>query len=116
MPFFMKLEEEIAKAKMLEKPLFIQMDANSKLGPELINGDPHKQSENGKVLADIVSRNALVVMNNSKEKCCGKITRRRITDKTREESIVDMVIVSEEIEESVEKLLIDEERNAKELG
>ena len=110
LPFFMKLEEEIAKAKMLEKLIFIQMDSNSKLGPEIIEGDPHTQSENGKVLADIVTRNALVVMNNSREKCLGKITRRRITEKIKEESIIDHVIVSEEVADVIEKLEIDEER------
>ena len=62
MPFFQKLEEEIVKAQSNLKPVFIQMDANSKLGPEMIAGDPHTQSENGKILAGIISRNALVVI------------------------------------------------------
>ena len=48
------------------------MDANSKLGLELVKGDPHKQSENGKILEGIIKRNALIVMNNSEEKCKGK--------------------------------------------
>ena len=36
MPFFRALEKEIVKAKMLDKLIFIQMDANSKLGPDII--------------------------------------------------------------------------------
>ena len=110
MPFFVKLEEEIVKARMHEKPIFIQMDANSKLGPEVIKGDPHEQSENGKVLMEIINRNALSVMNSSREKCKGTITRRRITDKIKEESVIDLVIVSEEMAEVIERLEIDEER------
>ena len=110
MPFFMKLEEEIAKAKLHEKAIFLQMDANSKLGPGIIKGDPHQQSENGKVLAEIVRRNALVVMNSSEEKCKGKITRRRVTAKTREESIIDFVIVSDEVADMINEVEIDEER------
>ena len=40
MPFFVKLEEEISKAKLHGKEIIIQMDANSKLGPTVIMGDP----------------------------------------------------------------------------
>ena len=50
-PFFAKLEEEISKAKLHGKEIIIEMDANSKLGPTLIKGDPHKQSENGKIFS-----------------------------------------------------------------
>ena len=46
MPFFWALEEEIVKAKM--NILYIQLDANSKLGPEWISGDPHEQTSNKK--------------------------------------------------------------------
>ena len=47
MPFFRALEEEIIKAKSNDKLVFIQLDANSKLGPNIIPGDPHAQSANG---------------------------------------------------------------------
>ena len=42
MPFFRALEEEVKKAQLNGKLIYIQMDANSKLGPELIEGDPHQ--------------------------------------------------------------------------
>ena len=92
MPFFKALEEEVIKAQSNKKAVFIQMDANSKLGAHMIEGDPHGQSENGKILAGIIQRNALHVVNNSKTKCIGKITRRRITRKKKEESIIDFVL------------------------
>ena len=79
LPFFRALEQEVLKAKLHGKAVYIQMDANSKLGPDIIKGDPHEQSGNGKLLAAIIKRNALIVMNNSEQKCKGKITRRRIT-------------------------------------
>ena len=110
MPFFRALEEEILKAKLLNKSIYIQMDANSKLGPEIVSGDPHEQSENGKILIGIIKRNALIVMNSSTEKCKGRITRRRITKKVKEESIIDFVIVSEDMEDVIEDVVIDEER------
>ena len=78
---------------MHEKSIFIQLDANSKLGPDIIKVDPHKQTENGKILAAIIKRNAMIVMNSVESKCSGKITRRRITRKVNEESIIDFVIV-----------------------
>ena len=65
---FKALEEEIVKAKSSEKAVHIQLDANSKLGPNIIQGDPHKQSDNGKILAGIIQRNALFVINGSIEK------------------------------------------------
>ena len=86
------------------------MDANSKLGPDIIKGDPHCQSENGKLLAAIIKRHVLVVMNSSEKKCTGKITRRRITSKIKEESIIDFVLVCDEMEDIVSSVRIDEER------
>ena len=55
-PFFLALEEEIVKAELAGKSILIELDANSKLGCELIPGDKHCQSENGKLLAGIIVR------------------------------------------------------------
>ena len=54
MPFFTALEEEINKAEKLGKSIFLEMDANSKLGEEFIKNDPHSQSQNGRILARII--------------------------------------------------------------
>ena len=110
MPFFAKLEEEVEKAKINDKPIIIQMDANSKLGPNVIKGDPHAQSDNGKILNEIVNRNALVVMNSVEEKCSGLITRKRSTGIINEESVIDFVIACEEMADMIEHVEIDEER------
>ena len=69
MPFFTALEEEITKAEMNNKAVVIELDANSKLGPDLIPGDPHGQSVNGKVLEGILRRHAVVVVNSLTDKC-----------------------------------------------
>ena len=103
-------EEEVIKAQSNEKAVFIQMDANSKLGAHMIEGDPHGQSENGKILAGIIQRNALHVVNNSKTKCIGKITRRRITRKKKEESIIDFVLGCDAMYDMIEELVIDEKK------
>ena len=86
------------------------MNANSKLGPYIIEGDPNQQTGNGKILEGIIKRHALNVMNGVKQNCSGKIKRRRITSKVSEESIIDFVIVCEAVVEMISEVNIDEER------
>ena len=83
------------------------MDANSKLGPEIVKGDPHLQSQNGKILANIISRHALVVLNGADDKCDGIITRRRVTKDTVEESVIDFVLISNDLLHECESLHIE---------
>ena len=45
--FFTYLDLVIKKAKAAGTLVCVEMDSNSKLGPGLIPGDPHEQSENG---------------------------------------------------------------------
>ena len=59
MPFFLALEQEMLKAELAGKSILIEMDANSKLGPQYIPGDMHHQTENGKLLAGIIDRHGL---------------------------------------------------------
>ena len=61
-PFFIALEQEIVKAEMQGKSMIIQMDSNSKLGPQIIPKDPHPQSVNGALLSGIIDRHGLIVM------------------------------------------------------
>ena len=78
--FFNAIDEEISASELLGKSVIIAMDANSKLGPEIIPGDPYRQSPNGNILAVIVNRHALCVVNGMKEKRKGLITRQRNTE------------------------------------
>ena len=45
MPFFLALEEEINKAELDGKSIYIEIDSNSKLGSERIPGDKHLMSK-----------------------------------------------------------------------
>ena len=110
-PFFHALEEEIEKAKSSEKAVYIQLDANCKLGPQVIQGDPHAQSDNGKILSGIIERNALCVINNSRNKCKVKITRQRITKTRKEKSIIDFVLSCDDMEDMLEEFVIDEDKD-----
>ena len=109
-PFFLALEEEIIKAELAGKSILMELDANSKLGKELIPGDIHSQSENGKLLAGIIARHGLV-LGNSMDVCKGLITRKRTTKTAIEESIIDFVILSEDLKKDVDSIIIDDNRN-----
>ena len=109
MPFFLALEEEINKAELEGKSVYIEVDANSKLGPERIPNDKHPMSKNGKILASIIDRHVLFVVNSS-NKCKGLITRKRITTQRTEESTIDLVITSSDMMDYLVSLEIDDER------
>ena len=86
------------------------MDANSKLGPEYIHGDPYGQSPNGKVLAEIIDRHALCVANGLQEKREGLITREKDTVNGLKKSVIDFVIISSDLLEHMDKIHIDDQR------
>ena len=109
MPFFLALEEEVVKAELAGKSLIIELDANSKLGPDLIPGDKHKQSDNGRILAGIVERHGLLIGNALKQ-CEGLVTRRRVTAETTEESTIDFVLLSTDLLDEIDSILVDEKR------
>ena len=110
-PFFIALEQEIIKAELHGKSMIIEMDSNSKLGPQIIPKDPHHQSVNGKLLSGIIDRHGLIVANGVVDKCVGVITRRRQTKDTLEESIIDHVLLSEDLKNELESIIVDEEGN-----
>ena len=111
MPFFTAVEEEIAKSMNEGKSVVLMGDLNSKLGNEYIENDPKEQTENGTILAGIMDRHALIVLNGLAEKCLGLITRKRHTENGGiEESVIDFVIVSPDLVQYVESVMIDDKR------
>ena len=85
------------------------MDANSILGKKYIPKDPHEISPNGKLLAAIIERHALVVANGS-EKCSGVTTRTRSTKDRTERSCIDILMFSSDLKKHFISLVIDDER------
>ena len=110
MPFFGALEEEISKAELAGRSVMVCFDANSKMGPEYIPGDPHGISENGKIVEGIMERHALTVANGVKGKSKGVITRERTTGVSQEKSAIDLILLSADLVEDLEEILIDEEK------
>ena len=88
---------------------FLKLDANSNLGQEIIPGDPHPQSKNGKLLEKFLLYNYLVVVDGLGI-CKGKITRYRKTINRTEESVLDLFIVCRSFLDLIIKMTIDKER------
>ena len=109
LPFFLAMETAIERAELAGKSIFIECDANSKLGKQYIPKDPHAISPNGRLLADIIDRRNLIVCNGT-EKCTGAITRKRVTRKTCEQSAIDVVLISNDLKQHLESMHIDENR------
>ena len=109
-PFFQSLEEEIVKSNLAGKSIVIEADFNSKLGKEYIPNDPHPQDRNGKLLSDIIKRQKLTVANGLMV-CQGTITRKRVTTQRTEQSAISFVLVSEDLVNQIESVIIDEDRD-----
>ena len=88
----------------------LNVHPNSKLGKTIIPNDPHDQTPNGAVLSSIVKRNALIVTNCLTNKCRGLITQRRVTVDSIEESIIDYVIISDDLLDDLVEVVIDEDK------
>ena len=110
LPFFIALETEVEKAELAGKSVFIELDANSKLGPTYIPKDPNKMTPNGSLLAGIIDRHNLIVGNGS-DKCKGTITRTRVAKERKEESVIDIVMFSDDLKKHFVKMHVDEERS-----
>ena len=110
MQFFIALEEEFAKAAIENRSIICMGDMNSKLGPDLIPNDPNQMTENGRILAGILERNALTVVNGLPGKCTGSITRERHTVNGVEKSIIDFDMVSHDLVKEIGKMMIDDQR------
>ena len=109
LPYFIALKTEIEKAELAGRSIIIEMDSNSKLGPKYIAQDPHGMSPNGALLSGIIERHSLIVGNGS-DKCKRTITRRRQTKHRCEQSVIDHVLFSQDLEKHFESMHIDEER------
>ena len=107
--FWQSIEQEIISAKNSQCMVLIQCDANAKLGKELISQDPHKISENGQLLKALIEREKLALLNSS-NLCEGAITRNRMAGKNEEKSIIDYILVCENLSDYLEQMLIDEKR------
>ena len=64
--FWHEIEAEVVKAKDENCMIIIEMDANAKVGKDVIKKDPHTITNNGKLLLDMVERQNLCILNAKK--------------------------------------------------
>ena len=88
--FWNYLDTEINIAKHRNIGLVIQIDSNAWAGPNMIPGDPNPQNRNGRRLQDFLERNKGITLVNSLPICEGLVTRKRITDKLNQTSVLDL--------------------------
>ena len=70
----------------------LEMDANAKVGLDVIKNDPNQISSNGEYLLDFTERNNLIICN-ATDMCEGTITRKRVTINVSERSVLDYFII-----------------------
>ena len=109
-PFYTALEKEIVCAELEGRQVIIAIDANAKFGTKYIPNDPKEMSRNGKILADIIERHALFVVNGSPDKTTGLITREMSTVNGVEKSVIDFVIMSSSLVKHIKSMHIDDQR------
>ena len=104
------MEEQIVRAYLAGCEVLVAEDANAKLGPDALPGDPHPMSENGRLLDGMIRRNGLLVVNTS-DKCeGGPITRKRLVDGKLEQSCLDFILTSAKIGSHLTWALIDKDQ------
>ena len=107
--FWQEIEEAVLAAKDSNCFVLFQLDANAKIGMENLKNDPHNITANGKIMLDIIKRQNLIVAN-TLELCNGLITRERVTKAGIEKSIIDYVIICQELKNHLLEMTIDDNR------
>ena len=107
--FWQELETEVIKANDDDCMILIEMDANAEVGKHVIVDDPNNVSENGKTMLELINRQNLKIFNAS-PKCSGVVTRHRETVDRVEESVIDYILGSEDLEDLLEEMIVDDKR------
>ena len=107
--FWQMIETEIIQARDNQCAVFIELDANAKIGKTVIENDFHGTSNNGALLLKLVERQGLTIGNSSR-RCKGVITRERKLENAIEKSVIDYAIFCDKMNESFSDMIIDDER------
>ena len=103
--FYENLSLQVERASVAGDPILMVGDLNAKLGKGIIKGDIHDMSSNEQNLYNLIIKYNLNVVN-SMEICSGTFTR--ANDKiVGEKSVLDYVIVSDEVIRYIKNMQID---------
>ena len=108
--FWARLHNEIFEAEEARISVIVQFDSNMHAGSDIIKNDPIKQIINGRLFAEFLSNNPSIILANNSEKCEGDITRERVKGKKTEKAILDLILISEDLEIALQSMKIDSDR------
>ena len=108
--FWNYLDNEILECIKEDSACLIFMDGNAWLGSEYIKNDPHSKNKNGELFGNFISRNSNINLLNASNICRGLITRSRLVNSKKEESVIDFVLACNKVLPFVQKMTIDEEK------
>ena len=103
-----ELVEEIIKIEAKNEVFILISDLNKHIG-NLIEGNSDKISQGGRLVREFLASEKYILLNNSKKVEGGPFTREEPSDPTKK-SCLDVIIMSEQLEKYVEKVIIDKDR------
>ena len=109
--FWDHLDKEVGEAEKSGAGFILQFDGNLWAGKKIIPNDPRPQNNNGKMFEQFLLRNPRLTVVNSLPECRGLVTRSRIKEGVKEESVLDFFVVCELILPFVKKMVIDDSKN-----
>ena len=108
--FWKFIEEEVISAKSAGSGFILHFDGNLWAGPEIIPGDPRPQNYNGKLFQQFLERNQNLSVVNALSVCEGLITRSRLKNGQKEQSVLDFFVVCSSVLPYVSRMVIDEHK------
>ena len=108
--FWSFIEEEVICAKTAGSGFILQFDGNLWAGKSIIPGDPRPQNNNGRLFQQFLERNKNLSVVNALPLCEGSITRSRIKNGTKEQSVLDLFVVCSRVLPFVSKMVIDSDK------
>ena len=105
------LVEEIIKIEAKNELFILISDLNKHIG-DLIKGNNNKISHGGKLVREFLASDKYILLNNSEKVKGGPFTREEPSDPRNElkKSCLDIVIMSEQLQKYVDKVVIDKDR------
>ena len=108
--FWKFIEEEVISAKSAGSGFILHFDGYLWAGPEIIPGDPRPQNYNGKLFQQFLERNQTLSVVNALSVCEGLITRSRLKNGQKEQSVLDFFVVCSSVLPYVSRMVIDEHK------
>ena len=107
--FYTNLSVQLEVAVLNGDSVILLADFNAKLGNDVINQDTHAMSKSGKMLFSLFQKYNLSLLNSS-DICQGIFTHINRCNKRIGTSVLDYVFVSDDLQQHVVSMVIDEQK------